>query len=92
MVECGSNGTIAKIKGDEFLVGTEIKVTETDKIRRLARCISSNIMITSNMSKSMYDRYLEPAVGKFLGMVDMHLREILWFYFLMTTQEKKGLY
>ena len=85
-------GLVAIIKGDEFLVGIEIKVTEAVKIRRLTRCISSNIIITSNMSKSMYDPYLEPAVGKFLGMVDMHLREILWFHFLMTTQEKKGLY
>ena len=69
-------GLVAIIKGDEFLVGIEIKVTEADTIRRLARCISCNIIITSNMSKSMYDPYLEPAVGKFLGMVDMHLREI----------------
>ena len=33
-------GLVAIIKGDEFLVGIEIKVTEADKIRRLARCIS----------------------------------------------------
>ena len=46
-------GLVAIIKGDEFLVGIEIKVTEADTIRRLARCISCNIIITSNMSKSM---------------------------------------
>merc|ERR1712208_160990 len=69
-------GLVAIIKGDEFLVGIEIKVTEAVKIRRLARCSSSNIFITSIMSKSMYDPYLEPAVGKFLGMVYMHFREI----------------
>ena len=49
-------GLVAIIKGDEFLVGIEIKVTEADTMRRLARCISCNIIITSNMSKSMYDR------------------------------------
>ena len=69
-------GLVAIIQGDECLVGIKRKVTEADKIKRLARCISSNIFITSIMSKSMYDPYLEPAVGKILGMVDMYLREI----------------
>ena len=48
-------GLVAIIKGDEFLVGIEIKVTEAVKIRRLTTCISSNIIITSNMSKTIHN-------------------------------------
>ena len=38
-------GLVAIIKGDEFLVGIEIKVTEADKIRRLAWLDASVVIL-----------------------------------------------
>ena len=66
-------GLVAIFKGDIVLIGIEIKVPETDRIKRLAGCTSTtDIITTSQMSKSMYALHLEPAVGRFLGMVDVY--------------------
>ena len=66
-------GLVAIFKGDIVLIGIEIKVPETGRIKRLAGCTSTtDIITTSQMSKSMYALHLEPAVGRFLGMVDVY--------------------
>ena len=62
---------VALTKGNEVLIGSEIKLPEADCIRRQvgSRPTVYSHIITSHMWKNVYYRSLEPVVGRLVGIV-----------------------